>query len=135
MAAVCTMMVLENNFVWQPVPCFSPARRTKAVASAAQFQFRFLQKASACDFRSPSSWILFYEIKSFNDRCQLAFFAISIELIKKTAASLDEKRESSIASSTHVLYQLAHYYVAPRHKFCLMDLTVSKFARKYDVLF
>jgi hypothetical protein len=26
-------------------------------------------------------------------------------------------------------------YVAPRHKFCLTDLTVSKCARKYDLLF
>jgi hypothetical protein len=40
-----------------------------------------------------------------------------------------------VTSGNKIVVECYLFYVAPCHKFCLTDLTVSKFARKYDVLF
>jgi hypothetical protein len=72
---------------------------------------------------------------------------IEREEIKGIEREREREREEKPANSLEgrlsryvqaVLAQDVHkfgHYVAPRHKFCLTDLTVSKFARKYDVLF
>jgi hypothetical protein len=68
---------------------------------------------------------------------------ISDVTISDVTSSTSTSRLPNFSSSldTSVLYCTTaislniSYYVAPRHKFCLTDLTVSKFARKYDVLF
>jgi hypothetical protein len=55
--------------------------------------------------------------------------------VSTSIEAIANSNSNKTTASLLYTYTNVYYYVARRHKFCLTDLTVSKFARKYDVLF